>query len=85
MPRTQEYYDRLRDLPPEDALTEHLENARLTLCAGYLPHTAPFHPIEEVGRKTISENRAQSRNLPIYRYASRAGSHRFSHIFEMDE
>ena len=46
-----------------------MESARLTLCAGYLPHTAPFHPIEEVGRETISEKRAQSRNLPIYRYA----------------
>ena len=27
MPRTQEYYDRLRAMPPEDALTEHLESA----------------------------------------------------------
>ena len=78
MPRTQEYYDRLRALPPEDALTEHLESARLTLCAGYLPHTAPFHPNRRGGTRNYFGEActvAKPADIPLPRRSGFASFH----------
>ena len=69
MPRSQAYFRSLFRLPLEEALQRHLESARLTLCAGYVPENSLLHPIHVLGRKTISEGEALLRQLPVYRYS----------------
>jgi hypothetical protein len=68
MPRSSQYYDRLQDMPLEEALLHHLEEARMTLCAGYLPQSSGVHPIEATRRPTISLVEARRRRLPVYWY-----------------
>ena len=68
MPRSQAYFRSLFRLPLEEALQRHLESARLTLCAGYVPENSLLHPIHVLGRTTISEGEARLQRLPIYRY-----------------
>lgn len=66
MPRPKLYYHRLHQLPLEEAMLEHLESARMTLCAGYGPDNSGFHPIDVLGREVISEEEARARRVPIY-------------------
>ena len=68
MPRSQTYFRGLFRLPLEEALQRHLESARLTLCAGYVPENSLLHPIHVLGRKTISEGEALRLKVPVYRY-----------------
>ena len=72
MPRSESYYEELSQLPLEEALLRHLESARMTLCAGYTPLSSPAHSIQTLGRPILSEEEAQRRGLPIYRYPFRA-------------
>jgi len=68
MPRPDSYYENLCQLPLEEALLRHLESARMTLCAGYTPRSSPAHSIQTLGRPVLSEEEAERRGLPIYRY-----------------
>ena len=68
MPREYSYYQDLNRQPLEGALLEHLESARMTLCAGYQPANSSVHRIQSVGRRTISLSEARKRNLPVYWY-----------------
>ena len=68
MPRPERYYRELRQLPLEEALLRHLEAARMTLCAGYTPASTPYHSINLLGRRTLCQEEALERGLPIYRY-----------------
>lgn len=72
MPRSEGYYEELCQFPLEEALLRHLESARMTLCAGYTPLSSPAHSIQTLGRPVLSEEEAQRRGLPIYRYPFRA-------------
>lgn len=69
MPRPKLYYHRLHQLPLEEAMLEHLESARMTLCAGYGPNNSGFHPIDVLGREVISEEEAKARRVPIYPFS----------------
>ncbi len=68
MPRDHSYYQALNREPLERALIEHLESARMTLCAGYQPVNSSVHRIQSVGRRTISLSEVRRRNLPVYWY-----------------
>ncbi len=68
MPRPTPYYEGLHKMPLEEGLLHHLEQARMTLCAGYLPLSSAVHPIQATGRPTISLSEARRRHLPIYWY-----------------
>lgn len=68
MPRDHSYYQALNRQPLERALLEHLESARMTLCAGYQPANSSVHRIQTVGRRTISLAEVRRRNLPVYWY-----------------
>lgn len=68
MPRPDEYYHHLCRLPLEEALLQHLESARLTLCSGYHAGNpmAHYHPIASLGLPAISLAEAQGQGLPVY-------------------
>ena len=68
MPRPETYYRELHRLTLEEALLHHLEAARLTLCAGYTPASTPHHSIHFLNRRTLREEEALERGLPIYHY-----------------
>ena len=68
MPRDSQYFRDMYEMPLEEALLHHLESARMTLCAGYMPLNSAYHPIRSLGRRTLSEREARRRHLPIYRY-----------------
>jgi len=70
MPRPGEYYRRLHGLPLEEAILQHLEAARLTLCSGYFYEKGhiSYHDIGELGLRVISPDEAHTRQLPVYRY-----------------
>ncbi len=68
MPRDYSYYQALNRQPLERALIEHLESARMTLCAGYQPVNSSVHRIQSVGCRTISLPEVHRRNLPVYWY-----------------
>ena len=68
MPRPQEYFAELSKRPLEEALLLHLEGARLTLCAGYLPQSVGVHPVEGTGRPVLHKGEVKRRRLPVYRY-----------------
>lgn len=70
MPQPTGYYTRLHQLPLEEALLQHLESARMTLCAGYHQgnRAAIFHDIARLHMPRISLAETQARNLPVYRY-----------------
>ena len=68
MPRDEAYGDELLALPLARAVLHHLESARMTLCGGYMPQNAVMHPVDGVGRRTISLAEVQRRKLPVYWY-----------------
>ena len=70
MPRPEAYFRRVRKLPLEEALLQHLEATRMTLCSGYHAGNegAPYHDIRTLGQKTITPEEARAQSLPIYRY-----------------
>lgn len=68
MPLPADYYARLYQLPLEEALLQHLEAARMTLCAGYHEgnRSAVLHDIRRLNLPRITRLEAQSRGLPVY-------------------
>ena len=68
MPRAELYYRRLYQLDLETAMLEHLESARMTLCAGYDPASSFLHPIQTLGREVIGEKEAAARKVTVYPY-----------------
>ena len=68
-PSASQYPYRLaRRVSDLEALLEHLESARMTLCAGYDPASSVLHPIHSLGREVIGEREAAARNVPVYPY-----------------
>jgi hypothetical protein len=76
MPRPKLYYHRVHQLPLEEAMLEHLESARMTLCAGYGPLNSGFHPLDVLEREVISEKEAKARKVPIYPFLHRHQKHK---------
>ena len=70
MPRPEEYYARLEEIPLEEALLQHLDAARLTLCAGYTQNCGPYRLIQHLQRPTITQEKAADRQVPVYRQYS---------------
>lgn len=70
MPRSAQYFRRLHRLSLAEAILQHLESARLTLCSGLYHQNGsnPYHQIEAVAQKRISADEARQLQLPIYRY-----------------
>lgn len=68
-----DYYQRLHQLPLEEALLQYLEAARMTLCAGYHEgnRAALLHDIRRLGKPQISLREAQAQGLPVYRFYRR--------------
>ena len=70
MPRSAQYFRRLHRLPLAEAVLQHLESARMTLCSGLFHQnwSTPYHPIASVALGRISATEARRLQLPIYRY-----------------
>ena len=66
--RDQAYFRELEGMPLAEGTLQHLEAARMTLCAGYMPQNAVMHPVDGVGRREVSLEEARRRWLPIYWY-----------------
>ena len=71
MPRPKSYFEQLHRLPLAEALLEHLDSARTTLCAG-LNGSSPYHSVKSLGLSAISQREAHRRDLPIYRFRRQA-------------
>jgi len=69
MPRPASYFAELHGLDLAEGLLRHLEAARMTLCAGYTPDSAPWHPLASLKRKVVSAEEAARRGLPVYWFA----------------
>lgn len=70
MPRPEEYYTQLRRLPLVEALLQHQESARMTLCSGYHAgnRTARYHDIKRLRKRKVTLEQAQEQGLPVYWY-----------------
>ena len=66
MPRPSSYFDEVHSLEFTEGLLRHLEAARMTLCAGYTPDSAPWHPLNSLGRRALTAAEAGRRGLPVY-------------------
>jgi len=73
IPRPSSYFKELAVMPLEEALLHHLEAARQTLCAGYTPDSAPWHPLDCLGRRRLSAAAARQQGLPVYWFPRRQG------------
>ncbi|MFH1572200.1 MAG: hypothetical protein ABIL09_29690 [Gemmatimonadota bacterium] len=73
MPRPSAYFAEVHGLRLEEALLRHLEAARMTLCAGYTPDSAPWHPLGTLRRRVLSAEEAERRGLAVYWFPRPSG------------